>query len=43
MKKLFNGVSHKFSHFYDGIIPSDKLAHKLWEEYEVMYQLDTTK
>lgn len=43
MKKLFDSVPQVFGRFYDGIVPSDKLAYKLWADYEKMYRLDTTK
>lgn len=38
MKKLFKGAPQVFSRFEAGIIPSDELALKSWENYEKMYQ-----
>jgi hypothetical protein len=43
MKKLFKGAPQVFSRFNDGIIPSDELAHKLWESYEPMYEYYITE
>jgi len=38
MKKLFDRIPHTFSRFYDSLIPNDKIAQKLWEDYAKMYK-----
>jgi hypothetical protein len=42
MKRLFEGVPQVFGRFYDGVVPRDELAHRLWADYEKIYRLDTT-